>query len=240
MKRYRPHTIAILVGLATGICAGAPAMAGGVPTFDAANDLMNVQQLQQLVDQLNNMKQQLGQLKQAYDAVNSLTDIGQLANDKNARRYLPDNWQATTNLLDTGLGAGGLGSGGQLNNLAVEARKDTAKLPKNSEVDAAYADYLDLTRKAGDANASFLVSGQAAFDQSAQRIGEVETLLKRLDSAATSAEKEDLQVRITAESAFLQNEMTRLQALNIMADAQARQLEQAQKEQWLRDVTVSQ
>ncbi len=214
------------------------AYAGGVPTFDAANDAMNVQQLVQLVQQLQTLmktldvaKDQLKETEEFKDAVNRITEIANLAKDPKAYGYLANK----ASDLGTMASAKGVEGLEDLSGNAQKVRAETSRI-KSAGVDTAYADYLKLVEKQGNTNAGVLATGAAAYDKSTERVDRIQKMLERLGSAQTSAEKEDLQVRVGAETAFLVNELTRLQAATMVGDAEARQLDQVHREEYLCNV----
>ena len=135
------------------------------------------------------------------------------------RNYLPPDWQglmATLNGLSGSYGA----LAAQLNStLTANAILTPDQISRLSAQERAH---LQSTRNAA---ALMQVTSQQALQSSSQRFASIQQLINAIPSATDEKGALDLQARIAAEQAMLQNEQTKIQTLNqsLQADERARQ-----------------
>jgi type IV secretion system protein VirB5 len=188
------------------------AHAQGIPVFDAQGLAQQLQQVAQLTEQLQTAKQQLDQAQQLYGSLNKLTDInsiGSLLNNPDIRRALPPEFSQYESLL-RGNGSGSLGTSANSflsNNRTGEVQGDDF--------------YAQELRKAQTRNAGQMSAGQAMYDAASKRLDGIESLRARLGSAQDAKESMDLQTRLQVETAFLQTDVLRMQALRMVQQAEA-------------------
>ncbi|MBF9235609.1 P-type DNA transfer protein VirB5 [Microvirga alba] len=204
-----------------GAIVSAPASAQGIPVFDASAIANQLQQLQSMAQQFETLKQQLDQAQQLYGSLNKLTDIssiGQILNDPAIRQALPQEFSQVENLLK-GSGSGSFGGSSshfQGQNAFYESSANTF-----------YAQELARVNKE---NAGAQSLGQAMYDAASKRMQGIEALKQRLGTASDAKEAMDLQTRLSAESAFLQTDILRMNALKMVQDAQIQVAEQRSRE----------
>lgn len=192
-------------------------VAQGIPVFDASAIAKHVEQIQQLTQQLDTMKQQLEQAQQLYGSFNKITDIGNLGsvlNNPEVRNALPEEFSQVESLLK-GNGDGifsGLSNHFQGENSTYE-----------SSANSFYAQELARNNKQ---NAGAQSLGQAMYDAASKRMAGLETLKQRLSTATDAKEAMDLQARFAAESAFVQTDLARMSGLKMVIDAQAQVAQQ--------------
>ena len=135
------------------------------------------------------------------------------------RNYLPTNWQgliATLNGLSGSYGA----LSAQLNStLSANAILTPAQLSRLSPQEQAQ---LQSSRNSA---ALMQATSQQALQASSQRFTSLQQLINAIPTATDQKGALDLQARIAAEQAMLQNEQTKIQTLNqaLQADDRARQ-----------------
>lgn len=203
------------------------------PRAHAQFAVIDVGAIAQLVGQAQTLEQQLvtaqNQLAQATAEYASITG-GRGMESLLAgapRNYLPMNWSDLQAVLNGGGGRYGMLSAGvagsmQLN--AVLSPQQLAALPADASLQAQSA--RSLTALAQNVAREALQTTSGRFDSLQQLIG---TLPRATDQKAVL----DLQARIAAENAMLQNEQTKLQTLDRVLRAQA----QAEQEQiWERTI----
>lgn len=204
-----------------------PSMAWEVvydPT-QAANVARQIQQgleqIEKLKQQLDTAKSQLDQLTNLKDSFNQLTDIGDLASalkDPNVTKYLPQNFSDYSGALNGLLQGNYDGFANQYDH--YEAKSTS---PGNEFY------YEELKRQKKETYTDMSV-GQAVYDTGGKRISELESLRDRVKTAKTPKEVMDLQARITAETALLQNEVLRMQGLAMVQEARNRVDDQRKRE----------
>lgn len=202
------------------------AMAGGIPTFDAAGNVQALitavesvaqtkQQLEEIknqVDQFKKLDEQLSQQIDQFRAITGSYDIGRLLNSdeyKAARRYVPQEWDETIDLIEGLYNGGGLES---LQAYAQSAQSDDI----NYTVDDLYQDTqtrdAQLYVKESNAAVAQLSVGKSTFSRSRQSIEDMEVLTGNIDSATDLKAALDLQNRIQAQKGILMAELIRLQS----------------------------
>jgi type IV secretion system protein VirB5 len=193
-----------------------PAFAQGMPVHDSANLLQQINAVRQAIQVVAQGKQQIAEAQKLYQDLNKLTDIPGLAQQlkSDALREL-DTSQGSLQ----GFGSGNLDVVG-----AGRAKADTV--------------YRGLLEKLGLSGSE---QSRAGFDLNARNIGitagladdigtsvtsrsqGLEQLRTRLTTAATAKEVGDLSARLQLESAAMQNDQLRLQAIALQQQAQERE-----------------
>ena len=193
-----------------------PAFAQGMPVHDSANLLQQINAVRQAVQVVAQGKQQIAEAQKLYQDLNKLTDIRHLAAQLKSDALRQ---------LDTSQGSlQGFGSG----NLDVVGAG-------RARADAVYRGLLEKLGLAGSEQS------RAGFDLNARNIGitagladdigaavtsraqGLDQLRTRLTTAATAKEVGDLTARLQLESAAMQNDQLRLQAIALQQQAQERE-----------------
>jgi type IV secretion system protein VirB5 len=193
-----------------------PALAQGMPVHDSANLVQQINAVRQALQIVAQGKQQIAEAQKLYQDLNKLTNIPQLAQQLKSDA-----------LRELDLSGGSLQGFGNGNLDVVGAGR--------AKADAVYRDLLKQLGLAGSEQS------RAAFDLNARNIGinaalaenmgaavtsraeGLDQLRSRLASAATSKEVADLTARLQLESAAMQNDQLRLQAIALQQEAQERQ-----------------
>jgi type IV secretion system protein VirB5 len=193
-----------------------PAFAQGMPVHDSANLLQQINAVRQALQVVAQGKQQIAEAQKLYQDLNRLTDIPRLAAQLKSDALRE---------LDTSQGSlQGFGSG----NLDVVGAG-------RARADAVYRGLLDKLGLSGSEQS------RAGFDLNARNIGitagladdigaavtsraqGLDQLRTRLTAAATAKEVGDLTARLQLESAAMQNDQLRLQAIALQQQAQERE-----------------
>lgn len=198
------------------LAAPLPAFAQGMPVHDSANLIQHINAVRQAVQVVAQGKAQIAEAQKLYQDLNKLTDIPRLAAQLKSDA-LRD--------LDTSQGSlQGFGSG----NLNVVGAG-------RARADAVYRGLLEKLGLSGSEQS------RAGFDLNARNIGitagladnigaavtsraqGLDQLRGRLTTAATAKEVGDLTARLQLESAAMQNDQLRLQAIALQQQAQERE-----------------
>ena len=200
---------------AMAIAAPLPALAQGMPVHDSANLLQQINAVRQAIQVVAQGKAQIAEAQKLYQDLNKLTDIPRLAQQlkTDALRQLD-----TSSTSLQGFGSGDL-------NVVGAAR---------GKADSVYRGLLAQLGVGGSEQS------RAAFDLNARNIGiqaglaeslgasatsraqGLDQLRSRLASAGTSKEVADLTARLQLESAAMQNDQLRLQAIALQQQAAER------------------
>jgi len=214
LKRALPM-MACLVGLAV-----APPSNAQWAVVDVGAITQLIQEISYWKQQIQAMSSQLNQLQSTYNAMTGNRGMQNLLPiTPQTRNYLPTNWQgliATLNGLSGSYGA----LSAQLNStLSANAILTPAQLSRLSPQEQAQ---LQSSRNSA---ALMQATSQQALQASSQRFTSLQQLINAIPAATDQKGALDLQARIAAEQAMLQNEQTKIQTLNqaLQADERARQ-----------------
>lgn len=200
---------------AMAIAAPLPALAQGMPVHDSASLIQQINAVRQALQVVAQGKAQIAEAQKLYQDLNKLTDIPNLANQlkTDALRQLD-----TSSSSLQGFGSGDL-------NVVGGAR---------GKADSVYRGLLaqlgvggsDQSRAAFDLNAR-KIGIQAGLAESmgasaTSRAQGLDQLRSRLATAGTSKEVADLTARLQLESAAMQNDQLRLQAIALQQQAEER------------------
>lgn len=200
----------------------------GIPVIDGANLANSVQQViawgkqyTQMASQYQSLVQQYNQAVTTYNSLNGIRGMSTLVNNPALRRYLPNEWGQTMNLLSNPQGYTTLK--GSINSI-----RTAAKIHGIDETG------LDPTSAAGRAmvgNQNQVAMNRAlseeGFKQASDRITAIQTLIDKVDGAPDQKDVLDLQARIQAEQAMVQNESVKLALMSQLQQAQ-RDIQQQQ------------
>lgn len=201
--------------------------AAQIPVIDPAAIAKQIEQIVELKSQLETAKGQLTQLQSLHGSLNKLTNMGDIAallSNPAVRQALPKDFGQLEAAL-TGRGTGELGS-----------RAETYR--QENEVYARAGDdfYAAATRRAQLANAGQVSVAQQVYEAASRRMDGLEELRRQIGQSEDPKTTLDLQARIGTESAQLQNEILKMQALQLLQQAEVQTREQRQREDWDRRI----
>ncbi|TBY35921.1 P-type DNA transfer protein VirB5 [Rhizobium leguminosarum bv. viciae] len=197
--------------------------AQGIPVIDETAIAKQIESISQLKSQLDTLNQQLQQAQQLYASLNKVTnmaDVAGLPNDPSIRKALPQDFNAIEGLLK-GNGTGVLGNSA------------SKFLDDNSTYRTSANDfYAQELARAQNQNAGQMSLGQQIYDAATKRIDGIDQLRQQISGAADAKDIADLQARLQAETAFLQTDVLRMQALQMVQQAQVQVDDQRKAEDW--------
>lgn len=195
------------------------ALAQGIPVIDATAIARWGQQLQEMKAQLDQAKAIYDQAEQLHSGISDASDIAGLLNDRDFQQYLPAEYNKTASAVDSLLQ-------GNIDGFAEEY--DYYEREGSSSANDFY--YQELQRRKGETYQDMAV-GEVVYNQASERLGGLNELRDRIGTAQTSKEVMDLQARIQAETAILQNEVLRMEGLAMIQEARGRVDEQREAEE---------
>ncbi|UVC12460.1 P-type DNA transfer protein VirB5 (plasmid) [Rhizobium sp. TH2] len=210
--------------LATILILSAGGAAGqGIPVIDQTAIAKQIESIVQLKAQLDALNQQIEQAQQLYGSLNKLTNMAEVAsvlNDPDVRQALPPDFAAIESLLK-----------GQ----STDTFGDSASnfLENNSTYRTSADDFYaqELTRIQNQ-NAGQMTLGQQIYDTATKRISGIDQLRQQISTASDAKDVADLQARLQAETAFLQNDVLRMEGLKMVQQAQVQVDDQRKAEDW--------
>jgi type IV secretion system protein VirB5 len=188
-----------------------------IPVTDIANITQNLtnhlETIAKWQQQYQQMTQQISQLKQEYSALTGSRGLGTILNDPAYRQYLPADWQAVYDAVQSGGYAG------------LTGRAKT--LYEQNKIYDTCSQFADLQRRTaceamavkGDQDKAFALD---AYDKAQARLDQINQLMDRINTTDDPKAIAELQGRIAAEEAMIQNEQTKLQMYQMVATAEDR------------------
>ncbi|MBY3536018.1 P-type DNA transfer protein VirB5 [Rhizobium laguerreae] len=215
--------IAFTLAMTAALSPVGTAFAQGIPVIDETAIAKQIESITQLKSQLDALNQQLQQAQQLYASLNKVTnmaDVAGLLNDPSIRKALPQDFDAIEGLLK------GSGTG----TIATSASKF---LENNSTYRTDANDfYAQELARAQNRNAGQMSLGQQIYDAATKRIDGIDQLRQQISSAGDAKDIADLQARLQAETAFLQTDVLRMQALQMVQQAEVQVDDQRKAEDW--------
>ena len=196
--------------------------------IDVASLGQLVSEVQQLEQQVATARSQLAQAQSEYAAITGGRGM-QLLLSGTVRNYLPTNWTDLSQVMS--------GSSGSFPALAGQVN---ALLSANAVLTPAQVASLSPTQQAQIASARqspalLQALARTALANTSDRFASLQQLISAIGGASDQKASLDLNARIAAEEAMLQNEQTKLQMLSQVAQSQEWARVQALREQAIAD-----
>lgn len=217
---------------AAALTAAVGSANAGIPVIDVANLAQAVEQViawgqqnAQMVEQINQMRNQYTQLQSTYNSMTGNRGLGTLLNgavDQAARRYLPVDG---TQIGQLSSGVAGFGA---LHATINGYKASVTSLPTTWFTGGTTAANALASRV--NSLATQRAVGEAAYTSNAQRTADLENMISTIGTANDPKAIAEINARITAQQALIANESTRLQALSYMQELERQQNEQRARE----------
>jgi type IV secretion system protein VirB5 len=209
--------------LAVGCIAGYPA-AAIIPVTDVGAIVQLISQLQVLEQQVETAKRQLDQAQSEYQSITGGRGMEQLLSGV-VRNYLPATWNDLQSALSGGSGGYGALAGEMTSALAANSVLSADQL-------AALAVDSRAVLAAARRNAALQqVLAQQPLATASDRFSSLQQLVAAIGSASDQKAILDLQARIGAEQAMLENDSIKLAMLHQAALAEGSANAQREREQ---------
>ena len=217
--------VSLLLVLALGVIRPAHAQ---FAVIDVASLAQLVQEYETLQQQVATARSQLSQAQAEYAAMTGNRGMEQLLSGTN-RNYLPTSWTQFSQVMNGG-SSGYPGLAGDVRTLV----SGNAVLPAAQVARLSSAQQAELTA-ARQSPAMSQAIARAGLSNSSDRFAALQQLIGAIGGAGDAKATLDLNARIAAEQAMLQNEQTKLQLLNQVAQSQEAARAQQVREQALLD-----
>ncbi|MGF6766185.1 type IV secretion system protein VirB5 [Paraburkholderia sp. GAS33] len=182
----------LLASVAIVSCLSAPVHAQGIPVISVSELAQDVLMVTQLEQQLSTMEQQYTTMTNQYQALTGNRNLGQILNDSSLRNMLPSSWQSVYSAVQSG-SLPAISSAAQ----QIEAAEG---MTANTAGQQRYNDTLS-------ANKAISMQG---FQQTQSELQNIQSLMQQSNLTQDPAAKADLQNRLQAESAIVQNQQTQM------------------------------
>lgn len=196
-----------------------------IPVTDGASIANSIQQQIETMAkwkmQYDQMVSQIDQMKQQYQSLTGSRGLGQIMNNPALRDYLPSDWQGVYDSVKTGGYSG-------LSGRAVSIYESN----KVYDACAGFADsqqrtHCEARAVKGAQDKAFALD---AYDKAKSRLNQIDQLMAKINDTPDPKAIAELQGRIAAEQAMIQNEQTKLQMYQMVAAAEDRLQQQRQLE----------
>jgi type IV secretion system protein VirB5 len=215
-RHKRNLTAAIAAAVISNAAPVQTAMASGIPVVDIAGLVQAIQQVKTAYEQLTELQSQLKQAERTYDAMTGPRGMAALLDNPDLREYLPEDMADVLSSLSED----------------VDKYKKANRLLKDGAwQDAAMQAAKWLDDKETSA-ATDLANSEKAYRKSGERIEQYRDFVDEIDESQDPKAIADLQARIQAENVYLQNEIVRLQSLQ-MAQAAKREMQEVREREML-------
>lgn len=210
--------IAVLAAIPIAVAMStSPAAAQGIPVFDTTTYLQALQTARQTLTMVEQGKQQVETATNQLNSLRKLTNMSEIASTLNlpqVRNILPTTTIDTDSLL-----SGDLTRIGSLGTIAANIQsRYRLSASGSSDADAAYNQALRDSTGAAAATAAL---GENTLNVTQARMQGLEQLREQLSSARDPKDVMDLQARIAVEQAHLQNDMLKMQAIQLAQAGEA-------------------
>jgi type IV secretion system protein VirB5 len=220
-------TSALLMG------ASAPARAG-IPVIDVASIIQAMLDVLNGIAQVENQYQQIVGMGQQIESISKARSLGDVLNNPLLQNYVPRDAGNLVRSLETG----------GYRNLSGAART-----LRDAQMTYNCGDMLDATKRTQCQTTLAKPYQQKAFmeealDKARNRVAQINNLMRRAGATVDQKEIQEVTARITAESALLQHEVSQIELMRGLAEADQRvadsraregQLQQAARNRRLAD-----
>jgi len=183
-------------------CAFSQVQAQGVPTISPAELAQQMVMVQNLMQQVQNQEDQ-------YRALTGNSSFGNILNDSSLRTYLPEQWQT---IYDQAKSGSLPGISSTMQTIEQQENMTGASTPGQQR----YYDTLAANK----------AMNEQAYSATLARLKNIKALMQQSNYTQDPAAKADLQNRMVAEEAMIQNEQTRLQLTSQLQQAEIRMAEE--------------
>ena len=171
--------------------------------------------------QYDQMMSQIEQAKQQYESLTGTRNLGDILNNPALRDYLPGDWQSVYDAVKNG-GYNGLSGTAKAVYDANKIFDSCARVSTGEQRTACEARAVKASQDKGFA--------LDAYDKAKSRINQIDQLMAKINDTQDPKAIAELQGRIAAEQANIQNEQTKLQLYAMVAAAEEKVQAQRQRE----------
>ncbi|ECW8875738.1 type IV secretion system protein [Salmonella enterica] len=213
--------IALAGLLGAGTIGSAAAIGNGVVVYDPTS---LAKTLEEMANQLDQLKQQLATQKATYESLAKTTNIGDLLDTSTSSlaNNLPDDWQKVY-------------SDAMNSSSSVTGSVSSMMNKVNNEIDdLSPADALKLMNKRlSEKGAYDRVVAEKAYNNQMQELSDMQALTEQISTTKDVKEVADLQARIQTAQGAIQGEQAKLKLMSMLQESQDK-LYEAQRERAVR------
>jgi type IV secretion system protein VirB5 len=190
-------------------------------TSSVPDTVNQIETMTKWATQYGQMVAQIDQMKKQYDSLTGPRGLGTAMNNPSLRDYLPNNWQGIYDAVRAGGYAGLSGPAKSL----YDQNKVFDSCAHLTVVDQRIACQASAVKPSQDK--SFALD---AYGAAKGRLTQIDQLMRAINNTQDPKAIAELQGRIAAEQAMIQNEQTKLQLYAMVSQAEDKVQEQRQRE----------
>ncbi|EFR2202932.1 MULTISPECIES: P-type DNA transfer protein VirB5 [Gammaproteobacteria] len=213
---------ALVAALAITMAGAASAQ---IPVTDGASIAQQVSaQIETIAKwkmQYDQMTSQINQMKQQYESLTGSRGLGNILNNPALREYLPSDWQGVYDSVKSG---GYAGLSGRASSIYSQSKIF------DSCAHITVSDQKKLCEARAVKSAQDQAFALDAYDKAKSRLNQIDSLMAKINDTPDPKAIAELQGRIAAEQAMIQNEQTKLQLYAMVAQAEDKIQQQQQRE----------
>lgn len=222
----RARTLASAVLAVTMLWSAPSAQAQGIPVLDTANLVSAIQRLQSSITQINNQYQQIRQAHEQLNAISRARGLGDVLNNPALHNYIPRDAALIVQQIEQ-RGYNGLSG-------AARALRDAEMVYNCLDIDGAARTRCQAALARPYQGKAFM---ETALRSARERSNQINALMQRASASQDMKEAAELQARIAAEGALLQHEVSQIQLVRGLAEADQRIAEAQAREAQLQQVS---
>ena len=207
-KRLKVAAAACLVA---GTLGAGNARAQGIPVIDVANLIQTILQVLNDVTKIQNQVHQITQLGDQLKSINGVRNLGNILNNPALKNYVPAEAYTYLNAVNTS-GYSGL-------NATARALRDAGMVYNCMDLSGVARKDCQATLAQPYQQKGLL---QDAMKSAAGRLSQINSLMDQINGTIDQKAVLEIQARIGAENALLAHEVSQVQMLQGMADAEER------------------
>lgn len=212
--------------LAAFLGVSSQVMASGLPVYDGSRAVDFIQQFARMKQQLDTAKDQLSQAQRMYDSMTGTRGFGDVLRNQSLREFLPEDLKT---VYDSVNGGGYTGISGSIRDIQRE-----------EELTGSVDDMRrSIEQRSRNTAATDKAMALKAFEGAQQRLDQIEELMNEIGRTQDQKAISELQARIQAEQAAIQNETTKLQMIAHLRSAEQTLIEE-QKQEYMMKILNSQ
>lgn len=196
---------------------------GQVAVFDASNLTYQLEQIEHqksqidhMYNQITQLKAQVEQTKKQYEAVTGTRNLGEIFNNSALKNVLPSEWKNIYNASQNG----NYGISGSISDILKEEKYIGSITDMQKSIQA----------RSQQSTATDKAIGLKAYEGAQQRLAQIESLMKKINSTQDPKAISELQARISVEQATIQNETSKLQMISQLQQAEKQLVEEQKKD----------
>lgn len=197
--------------LITSALAGiSPAVyAQGITTYDPSAIIQLKEQIDRMKEQIEYADQQLKKSQEMYNSTTGFRGFGDLLRETEFNQYLPDDMKNIYNSM------GREGLEGLQSSLDEILRQETEALTGSYQ--SSQQNAIQRSRETAAVNKAM---GQKAYEGAAKRFEQLDELMDEISKTEDQKAIQELQARIAAEQAAIQNELHKANLVAQLAEAE--------------------